>query len=95
MDLTGASLQLGAGEFLGNESWIPVITTDKHIENKVNEKVEKLKKGNVNGNTYDKYPGKGDITSSITITNLTTNIANSGNANITMNDVIKCAWLRK
>ena len=86
---------MGEGEFLGNESWVPIITTDKHIENKVNEKVERLKKGNVNGTTYESYPGRGDITNSITIKDLTTTIANSGNANITMDDVIKCAWLRK
>ena len=72
-----------------------MIKNEKYIEKKVNNYVEELKKGEVDGVTYDKYPGKGDITSSLSITDLTTQIANSGNANITEHDQIRCAWLRK
>lgn len=80
---------------MGSEFWIPLNTNEKHVEKKVNKYVEELKEGKVNDVTYDKYPGKGDITDSLSITDLTTTIANSGNANITVNDKIRCAWLRK
>lgn len=80
---------------MGSRRWIPRIKNEKYIEKKVNNYVEELKKGEVDGVTYDKYPGKGDITGSLSITDLTTQIANSGNANITEHDQIRCAWLRK
>ena len=80
---------------MGSKRWIPRSKNEKYIEKKVNNYVEELKKGEVDGVTYDKYPGKGDITSSLSITDLTTQIANSGNANITEHDQIRCAWLRK
>lgn len=80
---------------MGSESWIPVITSKKHIEKKVNNYVEEFKKGEVDGITYDKYPGKGDITGSLSTTDFSTQIASGGNAYINENDQIRCAWLRK